>query len=72
MEVLEQQTGKQGGAGQGTFLGVPEELQAADDLAGGVLDQGQTEATNLGPELRDVVEVLWYPGPPARTSAKRL
>src|SRR3990167_2926912 len=56
--MLEQQTGKQGGAGQGTFLGVTEELQAADDFAGGVLDQGQTEAANLGPELRDVVEVL--------------
>ena len=58
LEVLEQEAGKEGRASQGAFLGVAEEVQATHDLAGGVLDPGQTEAANRGPQLRDIVEVL--------------
>lgn len=47
------------GGAQGS---VGEELQAAADLAGGVLDGGQAARLHLGPIMRDIVEVLGVGG----------
>ena len=56
LEVRQQTLRKEGGIGQGALLGVGEELEAADDLAGGILDLREPILTDLGPEFGDVGE----------------
>ena len=58
LKMVNQQLRKEGGARQGALLGVGQEMQAADHLAGGVLDQGQAEAADLRPHLGNIVEVF--------------
>jgi len=50
--------GEQAAIGLAEFIGVAGEGQAADDLAGGVLELRQAETGHLWPILRDIVEVL--------------
>ena len=56
--MIEDEVSKEGGTGQGALLGESDELKAADHFPTGVLDVGQSQTTNLRPELRDVLEIL--------------
>ena len=49
---------EEGSIAEGSFVGKGNELHAADDLSGGVLDCGESQASYLGPELWDIIEVF--------------
>jgi hypothetical protein len=56
--VIDNPLGKQGGTAEGAFLGVGKHLQAADHISCGVLDLGQVQSSDLGPEFWDIFEIL--------------
>lgn len=58
LEVVDQDLPKEAGVGQRAFLGVGDEMESADDLAGGILHAGEIELADLGPQFGNVYQVF--------------
>jgi hypothetical protein len=62
LQMLLNPSGEHGTGGCGTALSKGPEQQAAADLAGGVLDRGQTEELSLRPVAGDIIQILGIGG----------
>ena len=62
LQMLLNPSGEHGTGGSGTALSKGPEQQAAADLAGGVLDRGQTEELSLRPVAGDIIQILGIGG----------